>query len=207
MHNQFYVRSCYFLFSLIFPSKVYQRENFPRGKALIVANHYSAFDPAFMYKFTKRDLFFLCKKEAMEKKLPRKLLAEAGAIAIDRETNDMRAMMNAIKVLKEGKKLVVFPEGTRNRTGDELQELKGGAGVFAVKTKSPVVPVMFLKKPKAFRRTYYIVGEPFELSEFYDKKLVKEDYDKIDAVIREKMIFTREKLKELRAEKGKKCRS
>ena len=88
-----------------------------------------------------------------------------------------------------------------------MQELKGGAGVFAVKTKSPVVPVMFLKKPKAFRRTYYIVGEPFELSEFYDKKLVKEDYDKIDAVIREKMIFTREKLKELRAEKGKKCRS
>ena len=95
----------------------------------------------------------------------------------------------------------------RNKTGEELQELKGGAGVFAVKTKSPVVPVMFLKKPRIFRRTFYIVGKPFELDEFYDKKLVKEDYDKIDSIIRDKMLKTREKLKEYRRKKGKKCKS
>ena len=207
MHNQFYIRSAYFLFTLFFPSKVYNKENFPQGKALIVANHYSAIDPAFMYRFVKRDLFFLCKKEAMEKKVAKKLLAEAGAIPIDRQKNDMRAMMNAMKVLKEGKKLVIFPEGTRNKTGEELQELKGGAGVFVVKTKSPVVPVMFLKKPRIFRRTFYIVGKPFELDEFYDKKLVKEDYDKIDSIIRDKMLKTREKLKEYRRKKGKKCKS
>ena len=88
-----------------------------------------------------------------------------------------------------------------------MQELKGGAGVFAVKTKSPVVPVMFYKKAKIFRRTYLIVGEPFELSEYYDKKLTKEDYEEIDEIIRKKMLETREKLKELRAKKGKKCKS
>lgn len=207
MHNQFYIRTGYFLFSMFFPSKVYQKKNFPEGKALIVANHYSAVDPAFMYKFTKRDIFFLSKKEAMQNKLANRLLAEAGGIPIDRESNDMRAMMTAMKVLKDGKRLVVFPEGTRNKTGEDLQELKGGAGLFAVKTKAPVVPIMFYKKAKIFRRTYFIVGEPFELSEFYDKKLVKEDYDKIDAIIREKMLQTREKLIALRTEKKKKCKS
>ena len=172
-----------------------------------MANHYSAVDPAFLYKFTKKDIFFLSKKEALQNKIAKRLLEEAGAIGIDRETNDMRGMMNAMKVLKDGKRLVVFPEGTRNKTGEELQELKGGAGVFAVKTKSPVVPVMFYKKAKIFRRTYLIVGEPFELSEYYEKKLTKEDYEEIDEIIRKKMLETREKLKELRAKKGKKCKS
>ena len=207
MHNGFYIRTGYFLFSLFFPSKAYGKENFPQGKALIVANHYSAVDPAFLYKFTKKDIFFLSKKEALQNKIAKRLLEEAGAIGIDRETNDMRGMMNAMKVLKDGKRLVVFPEGTRNKSGEELQELKGGAGVFAVKTKSPVVPVMFYKKAKIFRRTYLIVGEPFELSEYYDKKLTKEDYEEIDEIIRKKMLETREKLKELRAKKGKKCKS
>lgn len=42
-------------------------------------------------------------------------------------------MMTAMKLLKDGNKLVVFPEGTRNKVNEELQEIKGGAGVFAVK--------------------------------------------------------------------------
>ena len=117
----------------------------------------------------------------------------------------MRALMNAMKVLKEGKKLVIFPEGTRNKTGEELQELKSGAGLIAVRTKTPVVPVMFLKHPKIFRRSYMIVGKPFELKEFYDKKLTKEDYETIDNIIREKMIETRAELAAKRKEK-KKCR-
>ncbi|PWM70852.1 MAG: hypothetical protein DBX59_09810 [Bacillota bacterium] len=206
MHNPFYIRTGYFLFSMFFPSKAYGKENFPKEKAIIVANHYTAFDPAFLYKFTKRDLFFLCKKEALKKKTVRALLTEAGAISVDREASDMRALMNAMKVLKDGKKLVIFPEGTRNKTGDELQELKGGAGLLAVRTKTPVVPVMFYKRAKVFRRTHFIVGKPFELTEFYDKKLQKEDYDEIDGIIREKMLETRAELIRLSGEKRKKCK-
>ncbi len=206
MHNPFYIRPGYFLFSLIFPSKAYCKENFPKEKALIVANHYTATDPAFFYRFAKRDLFFLCKKEAFKNKIASAFLTEAGAIPIDRDANDLRALMNAMKVLKEGKRLVIFPEGTRNRTGEELQELKSGAGLLAVKMKVPIVPVMFYNRAKIFRRTYLIVGEPFELSEFYDRKLQKDDFTKIDAIIREKMLAAREKLVRLREEKKRKCR-
>ena len=121
MHNPWVVKPLWALFTLIFPSKVYGKNNFPQGKALIVANHYTAIDPCYMLKFAKKDIFFLAKKEAIENKRFGKFLISVGAIPIDRENNDVRAMMNAIKVLKEEKKLVVFPEGTRNKTSMELR--------------------------------------------------------------------------------------
>ena len=206
MHNPFYIRPAYFLFSLFFPSKVYNKENLPKGRAVFVANHYTALDPCYMFRFYKKNIYFLAKKEAMQKKVSSALLKNAGAIPIDRENNDVRAMMNAMKVLKEDNKLVIFPEGTRNKKSEELQELKGGAGLFAVRTKSPIVPVMFYNRAKIFRRVYFIIGEPFELTEYYDKKLTQEDYEKIDSIIREKMIETRKKLIELREKKKKKCK-
>ena len=60
---------------------------------------------------------------------------------------------------------------------------------------------MFLSKPKIFRKTKLIVGEPFELTEFYDKKLTSEDIQQIDDIIKEKMIEQREKLKKLVSKK------
>ena len=94
-----------------------------------------------------------------------------------------------------------IPEGTRNKKDDALQELKGGAAIFAVRTKSPIVPVMMLKRARLFRRTKLIFGEPFEFSEYYGKKLTEEDYRKLDAELREKMIALQSQLKALCAKK------
>lgn len=206
MHNPLLIRTGYFLFSLIYPSKAYNKENFPEGRAVIVSNHFTAMDPCFMFRFCKKNIYFLAKKEALQKKVLSPILKEAGAIPIDRENNDVRAMMNAMKIIKNGNKLVIFPEGTRNKVNDELQELKGGAGFFAVRTKTPIVPIMFYKRAKVFRKTYYIVGKPFELTEFYDKKLTQEDYAKIDDIIKEKMIETRNELIEIKTKRKKKCK-
>ena len=93
-----------------------------------------------------------------------------------------------LKCLKNNEKVAIFPEGTRNKTKtNDLQEIKGGAGVFAVKAKCCVVPMMMLKKPKLFCKTKVIVGEPFELSEFYDLKLASEVIKSIDDKITCKM--------------------
>ena len=83
---------------------------------------------------------------------------------------------------------MIFPEGTRNKTGtNELQEIKNGAELFAVKTKSPIVPTMIYKKSKIFRKTYLMIGKPFELQEFYDKRLTDEDYKEMNRIIVEKL--------------------
>ena len=87
-------------------------------------------------------------------------------------------MMKAMKVLKDEHKLVVYPEGTRNKTGsNEIQDIKAGAALFSVKTQKPIVPVITYQKPKMFRKTYMYVGEPFEFKEYYGKKLTQTDYE------------------------------
>ena len=210
MHNQFIIRVGYAIFSLIFPSKIYNKENLPSGKAVIIANHFSVLDPCYMFGLMKKDVYFLAKKEAIKENLSGKFLRSLGAIPIDRDNNDVRAMMNAMKVVKGDvkNKLVIFPEGTRNKKDKNIQPLKGGAGLFAVRTKTPIVPIIFYGKAKAFHKTRIIVGEPFELTEFYDKKIQKEDVEQIDAILLKKMLVAQQKLYELvdTKKRKKKCK-
>ncbi len=177
-----------FLLNRIYPSKTHNKENFPKGKAVIVSNHLHAIDCAYIAKIYNRDIYFLAKQELFKKKFISKLLKSLGGVPIDRDNPDMRTLMSAIKMLKEGHKLVIFPEGTRNKTGTtELQPIKGGAMVFAVKSKSPIVPIMVDRKARLFRRSHVIVGKPFELSEFYDRKLTDQDMEAMNEIVAEKM--------------------
>lgn len=194
------------IFNLFYPLKIYGKENVPKGKAVLVSNHFHALDCGFLASVYNKDLFFLSKKEIYKNKLISKIIKSYGGIPIDRENPDMKSLMSAIRVLKDGHKLAIFAEGTRNKTGtDELQPIKGGAIVFAVKSKSPIVPIMILKKLKFFRKSYLIVGEPFELSEFYDKKYSDDDLIKMEEMVAEKMREQHAKLKQiLQSKKDKK---
>ena len=191
-------------FSALYPSKAYGKENIPQGGALISCNHFSAIDCGYIAKVYNRDVSFLAKKELFKNKLFAKIIKSFGAVSIDREKPDMKTMLSVIKILKAGHKLVIFPEGTRNKSGtDELQPLKGGVGIFAVKSKTPIVPTMILKKGRIFRKAKLLFGKPFELSEFYDKKLTDEDLVKMDQILVEKMKEVQTELKEIVAKKKK----
>ncbi len=190
------------IFNFFYPLKIYGKKNVPKGKAVLVSNHFHALDCGFLASVYNKDLYFLSKKEIYKNKLISKLIISYGGIPIDRDNPDMKSLMTAIRVLKDGHKLAIFAEGTRNKTGtDELQPIKGGAIVFAVKSKSPIVPIMILKKLKFFRKSYLIVGEPFELSEFYDKKYTDEDLKKMEELVAKKMKEQHEKLKQILIEK------
>ena len=193
-----------FLLNRLYPSKTHNKENFPQGKAVIVSNHLHAIDCVYIAKIYNRDIYFLAKQELFKKKFISKLLKSLGGVPIDRDNPDMRTLMSAIKMLKEGHKLVIFPEGTRNKTGTtELQPIKGGAMVFAVKSKSPIVPIMVDRKARLFRRSHVIVGEPFELSEFYDRKLTDQDMEAMNEIVAEKMREQQELLNKILQEKKK----
>ena len=102
--------------------------------------------------------------------------------------NDIKAVMTALKYLKNGEKISIFPEGTRNRTDADLLPLKGGAALFAIRAKAPIYPVMMDGKTRLFRRTRIVVGDPIDLTEFYDRKMTAEDYAKAEEIIRDKML-------------------
>ncbi len=192
--------------TLVFPLKIYGRDNIPDGKAVFVCNHLSAVDIGIVSKAYKgKDMFFLAKKEVFKNKILSKIAVDFGAISIDRENPDIKSLMQASKALKEGHKLLIFPEGTRNKVNNELQELKGGSVVFAVKAKCPVIPMFIEKHPRPFRRINFIIGKPFYFDEFYDKKLDDETIKQMEEKLREKLLAEQENLRViLENEKNKK---
>ena len=179
----------------LFRVKVHGKENFPlEDGALIVANHQSIFDPVFILSvYSKKNIYFLAKKEASTGAM--KIMQKAGAIPVDRENPSMETIMRCIKTLKMGKKLVVFPEGTRNKTGTtEIQEIKDGAEIFAVKAKAKIVPIIISRKAKLFCRTHVVVGNPFELSAFYGVKITEDVTKEMNSIIKNSMIETQKLL-------------
>lgn len=195
-----FIVDCFILF---YPMKVFGKENIPEGGALFACNHFRAIDPGFIAKIYSKDIFFLAKKELFKNKLFSRILKGFGAIPIDRESPELKSMLEAVKVLKDGHKLTVFPEGTRNKSGIELQPIHSGAAFFAAKAKTPIVPIMFLRKPKAFRKTYIIIGEPFEFSDYYGKKLSQQDIKDMDSILNQKMVEQHKILSSMFNEKGK----
>ena len=111
-----------------------------------------------------------------------------------RDGSDIRTLMDAMKVLKNGEKVSLFPEGTRNKVSEEeFLPFHGGAALLAIKTQTPVIPFVICSRPRVFRMTHVVFGEPMELTEFYGKKLTPEDYDKADELLKQRLY-------ELRAE-------
>lgn len=192
---QRFLLACY---NSVHPRRIYGIENIPKGGAVLVCNHFSAFDCGVVFNTCGKEAYFLAKKELFKNKLFAKFLTSFGAIPIDRDNPDIKTMLNSIKLLKQGSKLAIYPEGTRNKYPKKvvLQELKGGSALFAVKAKVPIVPIMMLKKARMFRRTYAMVGAPFELTDYYDKKITSIEIKEMDDIVREKMLSTLYSLQE-----------
>lgn len=149
-------------FTLFHPVKAIGRENIPEGAALICPNHTKASDPFFVVFAFKRKYVMraIAKVEVMRIPVLGWVLGKAGVFGVDRGAADINAVKTALRFLKEGNKLLMFPEGTRVENGESV-EAKTGAAMFAVRTGSPIVPVYIPAKKRWFRPTTVVIGEPF----------------------------------------------
>ncbi len=175
-------------FWLLFPTIFKNKKNIPQGKAIFICNHKSNADPILLIFSTWRKQYFLSKKELFENKFIKFIMKIDRGIPDDRGKTDLTAIKSGIKVLNDGNILTIFPEGTRNKTDAELSEVKAGAAMFAIKTKTPIVPIWIEKKPRVFRFNKVKFGEAFTLEEFYDQKLDSEKLDLASKIIAEKLI-------------------
>ena len=177
-----------FLTQIIHPYKLIGKEKVKDGACVLVGNHFRLWDIVHMANTTKEKVHFITKQELYKSKFLAYQCKKVEAIPVSRDGQDAKAIMMALRYLKKGEKISMFPEGTRNRTDAELLPLKGGAALFAIKAKVPVYPVMSIGKTKYFRRTPIVVGDPIDLSEFYDVKMTSEDYERAEEIVREKML-------------------
>ena len=200
-----------FVTQIVHPFKIIGKEKVKDGACVLVGNHFRLWDIVHMACTTKERVHFITKKELYNNKFLAFLCRKVEAIPVSRDGQDAKAIMSALRYLKNGEKISMFPEGTRNRTDAELLPLKGGAALFAIKAKAPVYPVMSIGKSRYFRRTPVVVGDAIDLSRFYEMKMTAEDYAEAEEVIRGAMLsvmrgYIREREEKKARKKAKKAK-
>lgn len=132
---------CTAVAELAFRLKIYGRENLIEdGPAIYASNHASYLDPPLVGVACRKELFYLARKTLFEKPVLGPILPRINCIPVDRDRGDVAAVRALLRLLKEGKRVVVFPEGTRSKDGN-LQPARAGLGLIIAKSLAPVVPV------------------------------------------------------------------
>ena len=155
------------LFQLIFPHRIYGRENVPsEGGFVLCINHISAMDPVFVAACLpfKRQVHYMAKKELWNIKLLNWMLTEMKCIPVDRGNADLSAVRSALQAVKDGHPLGIFPQGTRSRDNTPTPML-GGASMIAMRAGVPVIPCYIDGPYRFFRRCDVSFGPAIDLSD------------------------------------------
>lgn len=177
--NVFYSRIHWLLapvVRLIFPLDVRGKENLTDEPVVLCPNHSSALDPILLACALRYDmpLRIMAKKQLMEIPLLGWFLGKMGAFGVDRGNSDIGAIKTAIRCLRDGWKLMIFPEGTRVKEGEE-SEAKGGAAMIAIRAGARMQPVYIGTKKRIFRKTKIVFG-PVYAPVYSGRKGTAEEY-------------------------------
>ncbi|MBN1694013.1 1-acyl-sn-glycerol-3-phosphate acyltransferase [candidate division WOR-3 bacterium] len=136
-------RFLFYWFYRIFGLRIEGVENVPReGGVIIAPNHRSNYDPPLVgCGVASRPIYFLAKKGLFINKAVSWILRSVCAIPVDTDNPGIKTMRVFIDLLKEGKAVMVFPEGQRSKTNEFLPPYPG-VGYLSIRTKVPVVPVL-----------------------------------------------------------------
>lgn len=109
------------------------------GGVLVVSNHESFLDPPLVGTLYQDEMHFLARK-TLFRGVFKWLYRQWNAVPVDQERPDMGSLKSIIRLLKEGNRVLVFPEGARTMDGS-LGEAQPGVGLIALKAGVPIQPV------------------------------------------------------------------
>lgn len=178
MIRKLFVTIAKFVTIILFDIKIknYNRFKTLKTGCILTPNHISFWDTIIIPAFSKRLMYMMAKEELFSNKFLSWLWYKFKAFPVKRGKNDLKAIKTSLKLLKEGKSICMFPEGTRKKTG-ESTEFKTGAVMIACTAKVPIIPVGISSEFKFRSKVNINYGEPIYFTEYYDKKLSKKDLD------------------------------
>jgi 1-acyl-sn-glycerol-3-phosphate acyltransferase len=109
------------------------------GPVLVAANHQSFLDPPLIGSLYRSEMHYLARKTLFKGGF-KWLYAQWNSIPVDQEKPDMASLKTIIRRLREGHRVLVFPEGARTFDG-ELGQAQPGIGLIAVKAGVPIQPI------------------------------------------------------------------
>ena len=188
-HNLLYkvvLFSVFWFFKIVYRHKIYGAKNFYPGAAILAANHSSFYDPPLLSISTPYEVHFLARKTLFDPFLFGSLIRRLNAHPVSGKAQDVAVFKTVVRLMKEGKKVIIFPEGKRSRDG-KLHPIKSGVAMLIFRTGAAVIPAYIhgtfaiwpgsRKLPKLFGKTACVFGTPlhFTLAPSDDPKLRQEE--------------------------------
>lgn len=161
----------YPFYRLLFWYSVTGLENIPQtGGVIFSSNHISYLDPVLWIIVIRRRIRFMAKQELFKHPLLGWFLRRMDVFGVERGSGDMAAVKTAIRVVRNGEILGLYPEGTRSKDG-KPGRAKTGVALIAKAAKCDVVPaaVICRGKLRPFKRIRLVVGKPVSYQEIIDR--------------------------------------
>ena len=173
---------CRIWYGIIFRTRVIGAENIPQNGAFILAaNHVSNWDPPFLGTFIEREVCYMGKEELFKNPVMAWICRHLYVFPVKRGAADKTAIKTAVKILRDGKCLGIFPEGTRSKTG-KLGKAEAGVSLIAAMTKAPIIPAAIVDTEKIFSRAVkfprlaVVYGTPMKFSGSTKDKAALENF-------------------------------
>lgn len=150
-------------------------EKFPdQGGILLCSNHIHALDPPVVGMTSPRTVHFMAKEELFKLPVLGRILPQVNAFPVKRGMSDREALRSALRILKNGDVVGLFPEGTRS-TDSVLKKGLSGAGFFALRGNADVMPCAIIGPYKPFRKVKVVYGEPVLMAPYRERKASAEE--------------------------------
>ena len=189
MFYKFFKILCRIWYGIFLRTKVIGAENIPSTSGFILAaNHMTNWDPPFLGTFIAREVNFMGKEELFKNPIMAAICRGLHVFPVKRGAADKAAIKTAVKILRDGHCLGIFPEGTRSKSG-KMRKAEPGVSLIAAMTKVPIIPAAIVNtnkifSEKLFPRLAVVYGTPIYFDgNAKDKEYLAEFAQKIMAEI------------------------
>jgi len=185
---------CQSVSRILFHVSVKGREHIPKSGPFIAASNHTSFsDPPLIGSLIKRELAFLAKDELFHKIILKDLIKKLNSFPVKRGESNVSSVKTCIRILLEQKMpVLIFPEGTRIKTG-QLGIPERGISFIAAQTKVPILPIYvengeYLLDCALFRKRLKVrFGEIIQYEDYAHLVKEKKGYSELAQLIMSKI--------------------